>query len=121
MEYKNRRAKEQQESWREKVLHGQFIRQTAECAGEGRPRWLNNSGIKRETEALIQAAQEQAIRTNLIKVKIDKTRVDSKCRMCSKVDETINRLRELGIETSIEELQKIILQSARIFRKVLEN
>ena len=36
MEYKNRRAKERKESWKEKVLHDQFIRQTAECVVEGR-------------------------------------------------------------------------------------
>ena len=91
-EYKDRRTKERKESWKEKVLHGQFIRQTEEIAGEERWKWLKNSGIKRETETLILAAQEQAIRTNLIKAKIDKTQEDSKCRMCGKVDETINHL-----------------------------
>ena len=91
-QYKNRRAKERKENWKEKVLHGQFIRQTEEIAGEERWKWLKNSGIKRETETLILAAQEQAIRTNLIKAKIDKTQEDSRCRMCGKVDETINHL-----------------------------
>ena len=89
-QYKDRRAKERKERWKEKVLHGQFIRQTEEIAGEERWKWLKNSGIKRETETLILAAQEQAIRTNLIKAKIDKTQEDSRCRMCGKVDETIN-------------------------------
>ena len=91
-QYKDRRAKERKENWKEKVLHGQFIRQTEEIAGEERWKWLKNSGIKRETETLILAAQEQAIRTNLIKAKIDKTQEDSRCRMCGKVDETINHL-----------------------------
>ena len=35
--------------------------------------WLRNTGIKREMESLIMAAQEQAIRTNVIKAKIVKT------------------------------------------------
>ena len=48
--------------------------------------------LRGETETLILAAQEQAIRTNLIKAKIDKTQEDSRCRMCGKVDETINHL-----------------------------
>ena len=38
------------------------------------------------------AAQEQAVRTNLVKAKIDKTQEDSTCRMCGKADESINHL-----------------------------
>ena len=30
------------------------------------------------------AAQEQAIKTNAIKAKIDKTQAESKCRLCGK-------------------------------------
>ena len=54
--------------------------------------WLQEGGLKRETETLIMAAQEQAVRTNLVKVKIDKTQEDSTCRMCGKADESINHL-----------------------------
>ena len=35
------------------------------------------------------AVQEQAIRTNAIKAKIDKNQAKSKCRLCGKVDETV--------------------------------
>ena len=45
-----------------------------------------------ETESLIFAAQEQAIRTNVIKGKIDKSQEQTKCRMCSRADETINHM-----------------------------
>ena len=38
------------------------------------------------------AAQEQAIRTNVIKARIDRTQEESKCRMCGRADETINHL-----------------------------
>ena len=38
------------------------------------------TGVKRETESLIKAAQAQAIRTNAIKAKIDKTQAESKRR-----------------------------------------
>ena len=41
---------------------------------------------------LIMAAQEQAIRTNVIKARIDRTQEESKCRMCGRADETINHL-----------------------------
>ena len=38
------------------------------------------------------AAQEQAIRTNVIKTKIDRSQTDSKSRMCGQVDDTINHI-----------------------------
>ena len=76
-----------------KMLHGQFLRETDyEEAGKERWLWLRSTGIKRETESLITAAQEQAIRTNVIKAKIDKTQEESKCRMCRRVDETVNHV-----------------------------
>ena len=54
------------------MLHGQFVRQTKEVGNQDRWQWLRNGTLKRETESLIFAAQEQAIRTNVIKGKIDK-------------------------------------------------
>ena len=68
------------------------MRQTDEEAGKERWLWLRSTGIKRETESLITAAQEQAIRTNVIKAKIDKTQEESKCKMCGRVDETVNHV-----------------------------
>ena len=38
------------------------------------------------------AAQEQAIRTNNIKAKIDTTQENSKCRMYGKAEETVNHV-----------------------------
>ena len=38
--------------------------------------WLRDGSIKRETKSLIKAAQEQAIRTNAIKAKLDKTQAE---------------------------------------------
>ena len=48
--------------------------------------------LKRTAEALIMAAQEQAIRTNNIKAKIDKTQENSKCRTCGKAEVSVNVL-----------------------------
>ena len=42
-----------------------------------------------ETESLFIAAQNNAIRTNHIKAKIDKTQQNSKCGLCGDRDETI--------------------------------
>ena len=50
-------------------------------ASEDRWGWLRKRCLKRTTEVLQMAAQEQVIRTNNIKVKIDKTQENSKCRM----------------------------------------
>ena len=43
-------------------------------------------------ESLLIAAQDNAIRTNHIKARIDETQQDSKCRLCGERDETINHM-----------------------------
>ena len=48
--------------------------------------------MKRETESLIVAAQNQNIRTNLVKAKIDKSQGDFLCRVCRKVHESIDHI-----------------------------
>ena len=70
------------------MSHGQFVRQTKEVGNQ----WLRNEILKRETESFIFAAQEQAIWTNLIRGKIDKSQEQTKCKMCSRADETINHM-----------------------------
>ena len=50
---------------------------------------FKNGDLKREIENLIVAAQNQSIRPNLVKAKIDKSQGDSLCRMFRKVDESI--------------------------------
>ena len=74
------------------MLHGQFVRQTKEVGNQDTWQWLRNGTLKREIESLTFAAQEQAIRTNVIKRKIDKSQEQTKCRMCSRTDETINHI-----------------------------
>ena len=57
--------------------------------------------VKRETEFLLIAAQNNAIRTNHIKARIDKTQQNSKCRLCGDRDETINhnkRMQQISTE-----------------------
>ena len=48
--------------------------------------------MKKETESLIVAAQNQSIRTNLVKAKIDKSQKDTLCRLCKKADESIDHV-----------------------------
>ena len=48
----------------------------------------------KETEGFLIAAQDQALRTNTIKVNIDKVTENSKCRLFKEKDKTINHLIE---------------------------
>ena len=54
--------------------------------------WLRKGNFKRETESLLIAARNSAIRTNHIKARIDKTQQNIKCRLCGDRDETINHI-----------------------------
>ena len=54
--------------------------------------WLRKGNFKRETESLLIAAKNNAIRTSHIKARIDKTQQNSKCKLCSDRDKTINHL-----------------------------
>ena len=54
--------------------------------------------LKRETESLLITVQNNAIRTNYIKAKIDNTQQNSKCKLYGDKDETINHIiNEKGI------------------------
>ena len=48
--------------------------------------------MKKETEGLILAAQEQALRTNSIKRSIDKTSETPLCRLCGDCSETVRHI-----------------------------
>jgi hypothetical protein len=48
--------------------------------------------MKKGTESLLMAAQEQSLRTRYIKWAIDKSNVDPKCRWCAATNETVQHL-----------------------------
>ena len=54
--------------------------------------WLRKENFKREKESFRKAAQNNIIRTNLIKSRIDKMQQNSKCRICGDRDETMNHI-----------------------------
>ena len=89
---KRSKKEERLEDWEEKVLHGQYLRQTKKVRGNQCWAWLQNGDLKRETESLTVAVQNQSIRTSLVKAKIDKSQGDSLCRMCRKLDESIDHI-----------------------------
>ena len=74
------------EDWSGKQLHGQFNRETEDLSGVSR-NWIRTGELKKETEGLIFAAQDQALRTKAIKARIENKNVSSKCRMCGSHDE----------------------------------
>ena len=49
------------------------MRQTKKVRSDECWAWLQNGDLKRQTEGLIVAVQNQSIRTNLLKAKIDKS------------------------------------------------
>ena len=51
---------------------------------------LRKANFKRETESVLKAAQNSAIRNNHIKARINQTQQNSKCRLCADRGETIN-------------------------------
>ena len=54
--------------------------------------WLRKGSLKRETESRLIAAQNNAIETNYVKARIDKTQQNSWYRLCGDWDETINHI-----------------------------
>ena len=88
----NRIAITRKQKWKEKQLYGRFKRLINNFSHEKTWTWLRKGNFKRETESLLKAAQINAIRTNHIKVRIDKTQQNSNCRLCGDRDETINHI-----------------------------
>ena len=88
----NRRKITRKHKWEGKQLYGRFKRLINNISHDKTWPWLRKGNFKRETESLLIAAQDNAIRTNYIKARIDKTQQNSKCRLCGDRDETINHI-----------------------------
>ena len=68
------RTKITRKKWEEKQLYRNFNRQTNEISHTQKNWiWLKKGNLKRETWSLLIATQNNAIRTNYIKARIDKT------------------------------------------------
>ena len=92
-ECKRSKTEERHHKWSNKKMYGQYCRETSDDIDkEKRWLWLKNSDLKAETEVLICAAQEQALRTNYIKFNIDKTVESPICRMCGEKGESVRHL-----------------------------
>ena len=72
-EDKDKDQEKRTENWTSKSLHGQY---PAAVKSHADPtdtwEWLHCSDLRRESEGLLVAVQDQALRTNWIRSKIDK-------------------------------------------------
>ena len=91
-EFKRRMKEQRKESWKRKVLHGQYLRQTEEISTKETWGWLSKGELKRETEGTILAAQEQSLPTNYLKARIYQVQESPICRMCNDKVETVNHI-----------------------------
>ena len=78
-EYRNGQKETRLKNWKSKAMNGQHLRQTEENATKETWQWMKRGSLKRETETLIIAAQDQALRTNYRKAMIEKSTNISMC------------------------------------------
>ena len=88
----NRITITRKQKWEEKQLYGCFKRLINNISRDKTWTWLRKGNFKRETESLLTAAQNNTIRTNHMKARIDKTQQNSKCRLCGERVETLNHI-----------------------------
>ena len=62
-------------------LYGHFKQHISEISHEKTWKWLRKGNLKRERESVLIAAQNNTIRTNYVKARIDKTQQNSRCRL----------------------------------------
>ena len=92
-EFKRDVQNEVKSKWHGKKMYGQFAREMSEHVDKELSwNWLVRSDLKVQTEATICAAQEQALRTNYIKHRVDKTADNPLCRMCGERGETVQHI-----------------------------
>ena len=80
------------QKWEKKQLYDRFKRLINNISHQKTWTRLRKGNLKRETESFLIAAQDNAKRSNHIKVKIDRTQQNSKRRLCGDRDETISHV-----------------------------
>ena len=91
--FRERIANKRKEEWENKQMQGQYLRQTKDIAQNGSWQWLMRGELKKETEGMLMAAQDQALRTRYIQNKIDgQADISPMCRKCNQKMETINHI-----------------------------
>ena len=80
------------QKWEGKQLYSLFKRLINNISHPKTWTWQRKGNLKREMDSFLIAAQDNAIRINHIKARIDKMQQNSKCRLCGDRDETINNI-----------------------------
>ena len=80
------------QKWEKKQFYDCFKQLINNISHQKTWTWIRKGNLKRETESLLIAAQDNAIRTNHIKARIDQTQQNNKWRLCGDRDETINHI-----------------------------
>ena len=99
--YGRRTKKRNETNWKEKSLHGKFPKSIADFADSVLWQWLRWGYIKKNIEAIITAAQDQALKTNWIKKNIDGADCSPLCRVCHSMDESA-----MHIASECDQLEK---------------
>ena len=95
----NRETKASKEKGKKKQLYRYFKPQTYDIAHKKTWIWLKRRNLKNGTESRIITAENNAIRTDYIVVKIDKALQNCKCRLCGDKNATVNYI---GSECKLE-------------------
>ena len=88
----NRMPITKKQKWEEKQHYGRFKRLINNISHDKIWTCLKKGNFKRKTESLLIAAQDNDIRSNHIKARINKMQQNNKCRLCGDRDETINHI-----------------------------
>ena len=108
------------QKWKGKQLHGWFKRQINNIFHDKTCTRLRKGNFKRETESLLIAVQDNTLRINHIKARIDKTHQNSKCRLCGDRDEATNHIiSELELVTWDEFLNEVALFNTLISKGMI--
>ena len=85
-DYQGEQEQEQQQQLVEKE-------ELSEISSDKTWTWLIKNRFNRETELLLITAQNNNIRTNLVKARIDKAQKNCRCRLWDGRDETMNYIK----------------------------
>ena len=92
-EFKQNWMREKKEICKNKRMCGQVVREMPETTEKKETwNWLRKADLKVERKAMLCSAQEQALRRNYVKHKIDTTAQSPLCIMCDKKNETISHI-----------------------------
>ena len=64
--YRERTSKSRMDEWQNKPMHGHFLRHIKDLSSNDTWQWLQRGELKKETEGMIMAAQDQALRTRVL-------------------------------------------------------